>query len=288
MPTAAQLIREPHATAPTPTFGSAPGAALWKALIAAQRHAQAVGKASTNTFHHYKYASAEAIIEEARDALTHAGVMVATVGWQSAGDRMVVTYLIAHESGETLVAESSTPIVPDKGRPLDKAEATALTANLGYFLRGLLLLPRVDQHEEMNNRDDRGAERSGRGRTFTVPSRSPRPPAPEPAPPEQALQPKDELVAADVLARIRTLLASMPDIEAVVLARANVARLEDLPAAKGPRVVEWLQSRASTARAADTPQASPRSPLATLADALEGATDRPAAKGNGTSRAGRS
>lgn len=132
-----------------------PGATLCKALIEAQRHAQAVAKGSKNTFHGYIYASAEAIIEESRDALIHAGIVVSTLGWESRDSRIFVRYLVAHESGEAFVAESSTPIIPEKGRPLDKAEATALTANLGYYLRGLLLLPRVDPSEEMNTRDDR-------------------------------------------------------------------------------------------------------------------------------------
>lgn len=138
-----------------------PGPALCKALIEAQRHAQGVAKASKNTFHNYSYASAEAIIEEARDALTHAGVVVSTLGWESQDGRIVVRYLVAHESGEAFVGEASTPVLPEKGRPLDKAEATALTANLSYFLRGLLLLPRVDAAEEMNTRDDR-PERTSR------------------------------------------------------------------------------------------------------------------------------
>src|SRR5258707_6928030 len=52
--------------------------------------------------------------------------------------------------------ESETPIVEDKSRPMDKAVATALTYNLGYTLRGLLLLPRVE--DEVDQRDDRKYE----------------------------------------------------------------------------------------------------------------------------------
>jgi lysozyme len=43
-------------------------------------------------------------------------------------------------------------------RPLDKAVATAMTYNLGYFLRGLLLLPRVEEGTDVDQRDDRTHE----------------------------------------------------------------------------------------------------------------------------------
>jgi hypothetical protein len=135
----------------TPT----PGATLCKAMLAAQKQAQAVDKGSVNSFHRYKYASAEAIIAEARQALTSAGIVVSAIGWSSDGNRVAVKYLVAHESGECIVSTCSTAVVPDKGRPLDKAESTALTYNLGYFLRGFLLLPRVDPSAEVDSRDDR-------------------------------------------------------------------------------------------------------------------------------------
>jgi hypothetical protein len=59
------------------------------------------------------------------------------------------------------------PFAEEKGRPLDKALAGALTSSLGYWLRSLLLVPRDD--EEMDKRDDRahdpevlGIARAGR------------------------------------------------------------------------------------------------------------------------------
>lgn len=45
--------------------------------------------------------------------------------------------------------------MPEKGRPLDKAFATALTTALKYWLRDLLLLPRVVADDDMDTRDDR-------------------------------------------------------------------------------------------------------------------------------------
>lgn len=128
---------------------------LFKALIKAQSIAGSVEKTSKNDFHKYRYASAEAIIVEARAALVEAGLALVCVGWWHKEDRLLVEYELLHESGETKSFNCSSPIVVEKGRPQDKAEAAALTYNLGYFLRGLLLLPRVDERDEVDQRDDR-------------------------------------------------------------------------------------------------------------------------------------
>lgn len=128
---------------------------LVKALVQAQKIARAVGKDKSNSFHRYKYASAEAMIEEARGALAESGLAFRCI------DSLVLlgeipllrlTYSLSHISGESEAITSTTPIIEEKGRPLDKAVATAKTYDLGYTLRGLLLLPRVE--EEVDQRDD--------------------------------------------------------------------------------------------------------------------------------------
>jgi hypothetical protein len=150
--------------------------AIYAALVKAQAAARGVEKSSANQFHRYKYASAEAIIAEARDALNAAGlaVFVESFAYQpykpdeapppvetkggkrqaAAVGRVVVRYRVAHESGASLDAVCSSPVIPESGRPEDKAEATALTYNLGYYLRGLLLLPRVEEGTDVDQRDD--------------------------------------------------------------------------------------------------------------------------------------
>lgn len=130
-------------------------AEIYTALIKAQSVAQAVEKGSSNAFHKYKYASAESMIGEAREALSAAGLALMTVHWFIREERMNVGYALVHGSGQMLEFQTSTAIIPDKGRPMDKAEATALTYNLGYFLRGLLLLPRVEPGTQPDERDDR-------------------------------------------------------------------------------------------------------------------------------------
>lgn len=133
--------------------------ALVKAMIAAH----GVEKDSKNSFHKYEYASSEALIEEARTALAANGLAVVPVeqsvnGWEREGENrfeLVQTRMILHISGECIVCRSAWPIVPDRGRPLDKATAAADTLSLAYFLRDLLQLPRVDKQADVNTRDDR-------------------------------------------------------------------------------------------------------------------------------------
>ena len=130
-------------------------AELFKALIQAQTYAKAVEKKASNTYHGYDYASAEGMIAEARDALSQAGLACFSERWEVREGRMHVYYRIVHGSGGYAMMETSTAILIEKGRPADKAEATALTYNLGYFLRGLLLLPRVAKGTQPDERDDR-------------------------------------------------------------------------------------------------------------------------------------
>ena len=141
------------------------------ALVAAQAAAEAVEKDSRNAHQGYKYASAEAIIREARAALASAGLAFyresAAVEWEPPvvvetrnGPKnqrtglVRATYVLRH-GDEKIVVESETPALAEAGRPEDKAVATALTYSLGYVLRDLLLLPRVEEGTDVDQRDDR-------------------------------------------------------------------------------------------------------------------------------------
>lgn len=135
-----------------------------KALIAAQLNAKAVEKNSENTWHKYKYASAEALIEEARAALNTAGLATIMERWEILPPRQGSEYQIIkiyfktlHDSSDdTLAGDVEYHIFPEKGRPDDKATATALTYAEGYYLRGLLCLPRVDAETDVDQRNDKG------------------------------------------------------------------------------------------------------------------------------------
>ena len=145
--------------------------ALAKAIVAAQAAVQAVQKADTvrTKGYSYSYASTEDIITEARDCLHAHGLAFLSVGWDHSREdagmfpdddgKMVqewdywvrARYILMHEFGEALPIESDMAVCPGKGRPLDKALAAALTYDLGYTLRGLLLMPRTEEEPDQRN-----------------------------------------------------------------------------------------------------------------------------------------
>jgi hypothetical protein len=138
-----------------------------KALAQAIKACRAVEKTSTNDFHKYKYASADAIIDVGRDALASSGLCLIPVestvnGFEREGpDRfeLVRVFALLHSSGESTPIRVCWPITPEKGRPLDKATAIADTLSLSYLLRDLLLMNRIDPSDDLGTRDDRKAER---------------------------------------------------------------------------------------------------------------------------------
>ena len=130
---------------------------LAQAVLAAQQRLHGVGKDAKNSHHHYAYVSAEQMIGHARAALHDAGVLVYREGWELAEDGVTVTssVVVTHaSSGEYIRSSFRWPVVCERGRPIDKAVASALTTSLSYYLRDLLLLPREDE-ASMDRRDDR-------------------------------------------------------------------------------------------------------------------------------------
>jgi hypothetical protein len=127
------------------------------ALVSAQSEMVAVSKDSTNSFHKYKYASADDVIAAARVALNREGLALIRswkVVFNEAGIWVDSQFSLVHD-GSAGVFNAGTvpfPVIEDKGRPLDKALAGALTTSLAYFLRDLLLIPKDDEH--MDKRDD--------------------------------------------------------------------------------------------------------------------------------------
>lgn len=132
------------------------------ALLKAQQAIESVKKDATNSFHRYNYTSAEEMIAACRKALHDAGLVPTRATWgvdKSIGEfgSVVSTMTLMHvESGDRIDAPITWPIVPEKGRPMDKAIAAALTTSLSYWLRDLLMLPR--EEEGMDSRDDRAYE----------------------------------------------------------------------------------------------------------------------------------
>lgn len=134
---------------------------LSAALVAAQRNLPGVLKDAANTFHRYKYVSSESMIRECRAALHDAGLALVPVSETlrpapelaafGAAAILSASWELHHgPSGESTPLTWEWPVVPEKGRPLDKALASARTTGLGYGLRDLLLAPRVDHEDDMD------------------------------------------------------------------------------------------------------------------------------------------
>lgn len=171
---------------------------LAAALVAAQMESRGVQKDKKNEFHRYNYVSTEALILEAQGSLHAHGLalhpaMTELVTITASGSAVVPpekgqafvtepytvivlrrTWRLTHASGEYMEWGQDWPIVPERGRPLDKATAAADTASLGYTLRDLLLLARVEKGTDLddNSRDE--------------PKREERTPAPRKQAPTQA------------------------------------------------------------------------------------------------------
>lgn len=156
-----------------------PKTSLASALLAAQSALPSVGKDSKNSFHHYNYTSSEAMIAACRTVLHGAGLVLRRAGWKFDGtaEGGVVTsqfVLSCPVSNESVTDEVGWVAIPEKGRPIDKCLASALTASMGYYLRDLLLVPREDENE-MDKRDDRTFEPrkvSARTESTTLPNKS--------------------------------------------------------------------------------------------------------------------
>jgi len=141
----------------------APAANLSDALSRAQGRAHAVRANAVNADdpkdpYVYVYASAEAVITEARAALSAEKISVFPVSSlivpppaNEKGSPLRRTTWRVSFGAEHLEHVREWPIVA-QGRTSDKATATADTSSLAYFLRDLLLLPRVEPGMEMDAR----------------------------------------------------------------------------------------------------------------------------------------
>lgn len=140
---------------------------LAEALVKAQGAAKSLTKGGVNSYHKYKYASAEQRIMSAR-WLSHFGLSLSPKDFsvRFEGNQWVARREaeLLHVSGEARTVAIEWFIVPEKGRPFDKACAASHTASLGYLLRDLLLLPTVNKGEELDDplRDELNPEYLGK------------------------------------------------------------------------------------------------------------------------------
>jgi hypothetical protein len=208
-----------------PVIPSTPN--LAKALAAAQQKCRAVSKDAKNSYHAYKYASAEAIIAEAKAALADTGLALAPIEQQveESGGRYQLhrRFLLTHESGECLPLSVSWPVMPDRGRPLDKAAGAAATSSLSYLLRDLLMMPRVDGEDDVAARADKSQPVADRATTEQL---------------TKIREYKNELGIGD-------------DDWKSILAKRGVESARDLTDAQADELVKALAHRVATKQIAD-------------------------------------
>jgi hypothetical protein len=126
---------------------------LAAALCQAQGEVGGVQKGSQNTHQRFSYTSIEEMVVATRGPLRRAGLVVLPTAHRVDGEVLVTEWLLAHSSGESMPLRYDMPIVPGKGRPMDKAASASASQALNYLLRDLLLLPRGEA-EDIDGRDD--------------------------------------------------------------------------------------------------------------------------------------
>ena len=106
-------------------------------------------------FHKYRYTSAEAVIEEAKAALADSGLsllpLAQMIADRGSGRLELETHMMLCHSERRVCAGNCVLANLPGGRasPLDKAAAIADTLSLSYYLRRLLLMPRVDPSDDL-------------------------------------------------------------------------------------------------------------------------------------------
>jgi hypothetical protein len=133
---------------------------LDQGLYQAQVSLTAVAKDKRNEFSKYNYVSVDGMVSACRDALHDQGIMAARVKFEIDRETGVVTnhfQLTCAATGETRVYITPWLFFEEKGKPIDKALAGALSSSLNYFLRDLLLVVR-EEEGNMDRRNDKDYE----------------------------------------------------------------------------------------------------------------------------------
>ena len=134
------------------------------ALAAAQAAMDAVSHDGKVNFGNtkYSYSSSEHIIGDTKKTLADHGLSFRAVSYRvspplAEGTPLLLdaTYRIGHKGGHYEEFKSQQFIIPERGRPFDKALGAAKTSDLGYSLRGYMMIPRgLSASDDIEQRDD--------------------------------------------------------------------------------------------------------------------------------------
>jgi hypothetical protein len=160
-----------------------PTPALNKALARATAQCHAIKKRGEvrGKRTSYKFARSEDIIAESRDALSENGLSLlpisSTLMFDDSGRVCGVdrTWSLRHESGESITIGSQWPATSNDWRQPEKAIASSATTCLGYQLRDILLLPRVDEEVDQDDEGDVSVPKTRRVAPAKKKATAPRP-----------------------------------------------------------------------------------------------------------------
>ena len=125
---------------------------LATALAAAHASADRIDKDSRNDFARYDYTRAEALMAMWTKIGEAHGLSLSPAALNIEGGVLRTCWILEHaESEGTREIRMDWPIVEAKGKPMDKAVASARTSSLGYLIRDLLIAPRVHPTDDMDH-----------------------------------------------------------------------------------------------------------------------------------------
>ena len=125
---------------------------LAHALARAQASADRIDKDSRNDFARFDYTSAESMMAMWTVIGEAHGLSLYPAALNIEGDNLRTCWVLEHAaSGTNREIRMDWPIVEAKGKPRDKAVASARTSSLGYLIRDLLVAPRVHPTDDMDH-----------------------------------------------------------------------------------------------------------------------------------------
>jgi|6_EtaG_2_1085325.scaffolds.fasta_scaffold02767_14 hypothetical protein len=164
-----------------------PATTLSAALAAAQAMATRIDKDGRNDFQRYDYTSAENMMQLWTEIAGSQGLSLYPARSQVKGELLKCRWILEHgPTGAGREIRRDEPIVVSKGKPLDKAIASARTTGLGYLIRDLLIVPRVHPTDDMDHPRWSQPEKKAAPPAPAPRKRSPQKPAKASAPAESA------------------------------------------------------------------------------------------------------
>jgi ERF superfamily len=171
-----------HPNVPAAFLTPGPFGEVIGAVAAVMKELKPVGKGGKNTFHDYKYARMQDILQELTPLMGEHGIVVFQYERQrqSFDDGKVIAvqydFVVAHKSGQTWVnpvpQTGMSPCRTSNGKFDDKAYAKCHTSARKYFLLSLFQIPTEDEDDPDNQKRNRAAAAPVPGPTgYTPPHR---------------------------------------------------------------------------------------------------------------------